>query len=87
MPKYNLQIARNNAEKIGVKVAPSTRKGKKLDVFSLDGKKLASIGSINYYDYTVTRDKQKRKNYMARFKKTLDKVNTPSYYAFKILWS
>lgn len=86
MPTYDLAIAKANAAKIGVIVKPSKNKGKKLDVFK-DGKKIASIGSKYYYDYTITRDKKKQKSYLARFAKTRVKVGTPSYYAWKILWS
>ena len=38
------------AKKAGLEVRPSTRKGKKLDVYD-DGKYLATIGAINYSDY------------------------------------
>tara|TARA_R110002049_G_scaffold142703_1_gene304602 strand:+ start:4611 stop:4871 length:261 start_codon:yes stop_codon:yes gene_type:complete len=86
MPTYDLAIAKANAAKIGVIVKPSKNKNKKLDVFK-DGKKIASIGSKYYYDYTITQDKKKQKSYLARFAKTRVKVGTPSYYAWKILWS
>ena len=87
MPTYDLAVAKANAAKIGVKVKPSKNKNKKLDVFDKDGKKLASIGSKYYYDYTITRDKKKQKSYLARFAKTRVKVGSPSYFAWKILWS
>lgn len=86
MPTYDLGIAKKNAAKIGVEVMPSKNKKKKLDVYK-NGKKIASIGSKYYYDYTITRDKQKQKAYLARFSKTRVKVGTPSYYAWKILWT
>ena len=86
MPTYDLAIAKKNAAKIGVEVMPSKNKKKKLDVYKY-GKKVASIGSKYYYDYTITRDKQKQKAYLARFAKTRVKVGTPSYYAWKILWA
>lgn len=35
---------------MGVTVAPSTRQGKKIDVFD-DGRKVASIGAVGYGDY------------------------------------
>ena len=87
MPTYDLAVAKANAAKINVKVKPSKNKNKKLDVFDKDGKKLASIGSKYYYDYTITQDKKKQKSYLARFAKTRVKVGTPSYFAWKILWS
>jgi len=38
------------AKEINVEVKPSTRKGKKIDVFR-DGKKIDSVGAIGYKDY------------------------------------
>ncbi len=86
MPGYDLSRARANARKIGVTVKPSTRKGKKLDVFR-GSTKLASIGAKGYTDYTVHRDKKRRDNYKSRFERTRKKIGTPSYYADRILWT
>ena len=86
MPQTNIAAAKRNAAKIGVKVEPSTRKGKKLDVFK-DGKKVASIGDISASDFLQHKDKERQKNYKARHGKTRVKKGTPSYYADKILWS
>jgi len=42
----------NKASAMGYLVRPSTRKGKKIDVFDQKtGKKIASIGSLAYQDY------------------------------------
>ncbi len=38
------------ARALGVTVKPSTRKGKKIDVFK-NGKKVASVGAIGYGDF------------------------------------
>ena len=47
------------ADKLGVKVAPSTKSGKKLDVFK-NGEKIASIGASGMGDYpTYLREKGK----------------------------
>ena len=47
------------ADKMGVKVAPSTKSGKKLDVFK-NGEKIASIGASGMGDYpTYLREKGK----------------------------
>lgn len=83
---FNMKKAEANARKIGVTVKRSTRAGKKLDIFKGD-KKVASIGSESYDDFTVHGDEQRRKNYLSRHAKTRVKVGTPSYYAWKILWS
>ena len=86
MPTFSLRKAQANAKKIGVNVKRSTRAGKKVDIFK-DGKKVASIGDINYKDFTVTGDKDRQRAYRSRFAKTMNKVGTPSYYASKILWT
>ncbi len=86
MPGYDLSKARANARKIGVTVKPSTRKGKKLDVFR-GSSKLASIGATGYTDYTVHRDTKRRDNYKSRFERTRKKKGTASYFADRILWS
>jgi len=86
MPTFSLKKAQANAKKIGVTVKRSTRAGKKLDVFK-DGKKVASIGDVNYKDFSVTGDKDRQRAYKARFAKTRNKVGTPSYYADRVLWS
>tara|TARA_R110002012_G_scaffold31010_3_gene93553 strand:- start:176 stop:436 length:261 start_codon:yes stop_codon:yes gene_type:complete len=86
MPQTNIAAAKRNAAKIGVDVKPSTRKGKKLDVFKGD-KKVASIGDITMSDFLQHKDKDRQKNYKARHQKTRVKVGSPSYYSDKILWS
>lgn len=84
---------RRQAKKLGVKVKLSTRKGKKIDVFNKDGKKLASVGALGYKDFPTflkTEGKEvaekRRKAYKIRHNKTRGKVGTPSYYADKLLW-
>jgi len=86
MPTYSMKRAQANAKKIGVTVKKSTRAGKKLDVYKGD-QKVASIGDNKYYDFTIHGDEQRRKNYLSRHGKTRVKVGTPSYYAWKILWT
>ena len=41
---------KKRAKEIGVEVRPSTRQGKKLDVYK-DGEYLESIGAVGYMDY------------------------------------
>ena len=86
MPIFSLRTAQINGKKIGVTVKRSTRAGKKVDIYKGD-KKVASIGDINYKDFTVTGDKDRQKAYKSRFAKTRNKVGTPSYYADRVLWS
>jgi hypothetical protein len=86
------QYSRDQANKLGVTIKPSTNKGKKIDVFK-DGKKLASIGALGMSDYpTYMKTKgqayadERRRLYRIRHGKTMDKVGSASYYAARILW-
>jgi len=83
---YDLKKAIKNANKIGVKVKPSTRKNKKLDVFK-EGQKVASIGDTHYDDFTFHKDEKRRANYKKRHNRYRHKVGTPSYYSDQILWN
>ena len=86
MPQTDITKAKVKAKKLGVEVKASTRKHKKLDVFSKDGKKLASIGDKRYSDYLQHGDEERRKRYKARHEPHRHKVGTASYFADKILW-
>jgi hypothetical protein len=85
------QYSIRQANKLGVKIRPSTRPGKKIDVYK-NGIKVASIGARGYLDYPTYLEKYgatiantRRKLYHIRHKK--NKVpGTPGYYAAKILW-
>lgn len=79
------------AKKLGVEIKPSTRKGKKIDVFRF-GVKIASIGALGYKDYPTYKEKygktyadQRRKLYYIRHNDDII-FGTPGYYAAKILW-
>ena len=86
---------RKQARKLGVTVKPSTRQGKKIDVFQA-GVKLTSIGDRNYKDYGTFRVMEakgqvkkgtaddRRRAYKARHKNY--PVNSPGYWADKLLW-
>ena len=73
-------------------VLPSTRKGKKLDVF-VGGKKVASIGETRYPDYReyiathgqAYADKR-RKAFLDRTRRFEKMPGTPGWYARKFLW-
>jgi hypothetical protein len=80
----------NQAKKLNVLIKPSSNKKKKIDVYK-DGKKISSIGSIDYYDFPTYVIKEglkianeRRKLYKIRHKKDLNGKN--GYYANKILW-
>ena len=85
-------LQRKNAKKIGVTIKPSTRKGKKIDIFK-GGKKIASVGALGYGDYaTFLKEKgrefadKRRRLYKIRHEKNRKKIGTNSYYADQILW-
>ena len=87
---------RKQARKLGVTVKPSTRQGKKIDVFKAGGEKVASIGDRKYPDFGSflvmeakgqvprgTAD-DRRRAYKARHGSY--PVNSPGYWADKLLW-
>lgn len=87
-----LPYTQTRAKQLGVTVKPSTRKGKKLDVFQ-QGKKVASVGALGYKDYpTFKKEKglafaeKKRKAYKQRHQKDRLKKGSPGYYADQLLW-
>ena len=85
MPQTDVPTARRVAAAIGVCVLPSTRREKKLDVY-VEGRRVASIGAIDYGDFLTHGDPQRRKDYKRRHGKYRHREGTPSFYADKILW-
>jgi len=86
------QYSYDQAKKLNVKIKPSTKKDKKIDIFKND-KLIASIGALGYSDYpTYIQEKnlayanQRRKLYKLRHNKDRHKINSNSYFADKILW-
>jgi len=80
------------AKKLGVQVKPSTRKGKKIDVFR-EGNKIASIGALGMGDYPTYQKTQgkafadkRRELYKARHHKDSKIKNSPGYFADRLLW-
>ena len=88
MPRLNasqLRTAKLLAKRLGVTVKPSTRKGKKLDVYLPSGK-VVTIGHADYEDYLQHGDAQRRRNYKSRMSGNRHKRGTAGYYADQILW-
>ena len=79
------------AKELGVTIKSSTLKGKKIAVFK-NGEKVADIGALGYGDYWTYYEKDiyfaasKRKAYQARHKGEQNKIGSPGYYAWYILW-
>lgn len=89
---YITPYTKQQANKIGVMVRPSTNPKKKLDVFKGDNK-VASIGAIGFSDYpTYLREngkevaEERRRLYHIRHKKDASKKGTPGWYASVLLW-
>jgi len=79
------------AKKLGVTIKPSQVKGKKIAVFKA-GEKVADIGALGYGDYWTyyQADKSlaryKRASYQVRHEGEQNKIGSPGYYAWYILW-
>jgi hypothetical protein len=81
------------ARRLNVKIAPSSRKGKKIDVFDKQGYYLTSVGARGYLDYPTYKKlfgkkvaDQRRKLYKARHRADRKVKGTPGYFADQLLW-
>ena len=82
----------NKAKLLNVTIKPSTRKGKKIDVYK-NNNYIASIGALGMNDYPtyiqmngIEYANERRKLYKQRHKNDLNKPNSAGYYAYNILW-
>jgi hypothetical protein len=82
--------SRKRAKKLGVTIKHSTNTKKKIDVFK-KGKKVCSVGNLNYNNYPTHMIKRgktyantRRRFYKIRHNK--DRKKGCGYYADKILW-
>ena len=81
------------ARRLNVKIRPSTRKGKKLDVYDKEGNFLTSVGAKGYLDYPTykklfgkTVADQRRRLYKIRHQSDRSVKRSPGWYADKLLW-
>jgi hypothetical protein len=86
------QYTKKKAKQLGVIVKPSSNPKKKIDVFK-DDNKIASIGSISYYDYpTYLKLKgkeyaeERRRLYKIRHAKDLSNEGSPGWWSDQLLW-
>jgi hypothetical protein len=95
MPIYKITpYTFKRAKQLGVIVAPSKNKVKKIDVFSRKTKKkLVSVGANGMNDYPTYWKKygkkiatQRRKLYKQRHEKDRHIKGTAGYYADQLLW-
>lgn len=93
MPYTITPYTYKKAKRLGVIVKPSAVKGKKIDVFDKEGKKLASIGALGMNDYPTWIKKmgkafadRRRKAYKLRHEKDRHVRGSNGWYADKLLW-
>ena len=86
------QYSFDKAKQLGVTIKPSTKKGKKIDVFKGDDK-VASVGALGMKDFpTYVEEKgldfaqNRRRLYRIRHNKNIYKKDSPGFYASRILW-
>jgi hypothetical protein len=86
------QYSFDKAKQLGVTIKPSTKKGKKIDVFKGDDK-VASIGSLGMNDYPTYLEEygkdfaqNRRRLYRIRHNKNIEKKGSPGYFSSRILW-
>lgn len=80
----------SQAKRLGVKILPSKRKFKKIDVYDRQGNYITSVGDRRYFDYPTYIQRygkkyadQRRKLYLIRHK---NNTGTAGFYAENILW-
>lgn len=81
------------ARRLGVKVAPSVRPGKKLDIFTPDGRYITSVGAKGYLDYPTYKKiygkvvaEKRRKMYKKRHASDRSLKFSRGWYADQLLW-
>lgn len=81
------------AEQLGVKIRPSEKQHKKIDILNDEGEVLSSIGQYGMKDYpTYLKEdgkevaNKRRKAYKSRHAKNITQKDTPGFYAGNILW-
>ena len=81
------------AKRLNVKITPSSRKGKKLDVYDRKGNYITSVGARDYLDYPTYKKlfgkkvaDQRRKLYKARHNKDRKVKGSPGFFADQLLW-
>jgi len=84
---------KSQAKLLNVIVKPSTRKNKKIDVYTKDNQYICSIGDIRYLDYPTYMEQYgesvanyHRELYKKRHQKDRLKVESKGWYADNLLW-
>jgi hypothetical protein len=83
----------DRAKQLGVRIEPSHRKDKKIDIYYPSGHFIFSIGSQGYDDYPTYYQQygpdyaeERRRLYKIRHNKTRHIVGSKSWFADQILW-
>lgn len=83
----------DRAKQLGVRIEPSQRPDKKIDVYYPSGQYITSIGALGYDDYPTYYQKngpeyaeERRRLYKIRHNKTRHIVGSKSWFADNILW-
>lgn len=81
------------ARRLNVRIRPSSRKGKKLDVYDKEGNFITSVGAKGYLDYPTykklfgkTVADQRRRLYKIRHQSDRSVKRSPGWYVDKLLW-
>jgi hypothetical protein len=91
---YNiLPYTITRAERLGVIIEPSLKKGKKLDVFTQNGEYICSVGALGYGDYPTFIETEgqeyadkKRRLYKIRHRKDIQEIGSKGWFADYLLW-
>ena len=88
-----LPYTQAQARRLNVKVKPSTRQDKKIDVFDNKGNYITSVGAKGYLDYPnykrlygKTVADQRRRLYKIRHQADRIVKGSPGYFADQLLW-
>jgi len=80
----------NNMIKMVVEKGTGKNKKLKAIFYGAEGKKIktSQFGDVRYEDYTIHKDKKRRKRYLERHKKDLSKGDymSPGHLSYYILW-
>jgi len=81
------------AKRLNVKVRPSSKADKKIDVYDRKGNFVVSVGARGYLDYPIYKKlfgkkvaDQRRKLYKIRHARDRKVKGSPGYFADKLLW-
>ena len=88
-----LPYTQAQARRLNVTVKPSTREGKKIDVYDRKGNYLTSVGARGYLDYANYKKlfgkkvaDQRRRLYKQRHQADRKVKGSPGYFADQLLW-